>query len=305
MRLALVVIFLSLAVAAIIPTRKAFTILPMERAPRGTFVQSLENWITDTRLEAQSQHAARNYFEGTLEGSSESPTTLRHLNQIISRHQRFSPFLFYLRARVKHQLKDYEGAVKDYNHFETIVPRSASHDSYLFYCAFWKADIFEFEIVDNERAEIEYTKFINSGLRSAVNNYFNRGLARQKLGKHKEAIEDYSSYLKNMPSSVVCTHTLSCRAECYEAIGEKAAARADAMKVIAETTKELQGNKNPHTHLELGKMRILIGDIRNGRADLEMALKLLRTLKKPDGFDKELIAEVEERLEKLNNNPQG
>jgi|AGTN01.2.fsa_nt_gi hypothetical protein len=290
MRLAIIAIFLSLAVAAIVPARKAFTILPIEPAPRGTFIQSLRDWIVDTGVEVESQNAARKYFESGMNGSSE---VLRELNIITCKYQRFSPFLYYLRANEKHQLKDHLGALKDYDLVLGLCPNGFPGNS----CHFWKGDIFEFEFGDNEQAELEYTKFINSQAPNARAIFFNRGSVRQKMGKYREAIEDYTHYSKYIGGSLA----LGERAECYLAIGDKRAARADALKVIASKTAELKKNNYPCDFFERGKMRILIGDVESGKADLEITLKLLRKLEKTnkDADRQDFIRDVELRLGKL------
>ena len=125
--------------------------------------------------------------------------------------------------------KDNNRGLADLNKAIELEPDNAH--AYMNRAAFYSLDLEDYNaaIADLTRA-IEIEKQ-NSEL---ALYYYQRGECYQKLNMYAEAIADYTKYIslteQKDPKSVLLPWAYKLRAECYEAIGDKAKAQADKQK---------------------------------------------------------------------------
>ncbi|MDG1927532.1 MAG: tetratricopeptide repeat protein [Algibacter sp.] len=128
---------------------------------------------------------------------------------------------YYSRGNSRDDLKDFNGAISDYNKAIELNPNSAK--------AYYSRGNSKYDLKDYNGAISDYTKVIELNPNSA-NAYYNRGVSKSDLKDFNGAISDYTKVIELIPNDALAYYN---RSVCKELLEDLNGACEDAKKAIS------------------------------------------------------------------------
>lgn len=144
------------------------------------------------------------YREGSL---SENKNVLEKFNEVITKFPRTSSgkFSFLYMGNIHLRLSEFEEATKSY---QTFLQKAGKEKFYRIFAMEGLGYAYEGK-KDYEKALQAYQKILEEGESFQLGNaYLNMGRCYEKLGKNKEALENYKAFLKVSQNSMMTNAVL-------------------------------------------------------------------------------------------------
>lgn len=154
----------------------------------------------------------------------------------------------------KHNQKNYQGAIADYNQALTINPNYS--------LAFYNRGVAKDDTGDKQGAIVDYNRAIqinnNWGARNLADAYYNRGIIRKDLGNKQEALEDFNQAII---TNSKFTNAYIIRGNVKKELGDKQAAIKDYNQAVnLDSDSTLAYYNRGVTYYQLGKIQASIDD---------------------------------------------
>jgi tetratricopeptide (TPR) repeat protein len=182
---------------------------------------SLQTWDQQWGDESDRIHTKQgliliDFLEGfTNSDLKQFKEAIKYYTRVINLDPQFSS-AYFNRGSAKAKLKQYRGALQDYNKALELGSKTCSG-------AYSSRGNVRIELKQYRGAIQDYDIAIELDSKDAT-NYNNRGFAKHNLQKNKEAIEDYTKAIALKPDFAL---TYNNRGEAYEKIGKHKEAQAD------------------------------------------------------------------------------